>query len=78
MSMYPKKVRFLGIDSHTNTLTYGETYDVIAFINGLYSSKYDRYLIKNDHNIESEYYISRIFQDVTAEYRNDLIDEILR
>ena len=68
-----KKVRYIGPSK--NNLTYGKVYDLMEYIKYTNSDS-DLINILNDHDDSSVYY-SKYFIDVTAEYRNNVIDEIL-
>lgn len=83
-----KKVKFIGDVQKYKTfnLTYGKVYDVIKYnrnVDNDFIDKYDEiYIINNEgEDISHTFPVSdtylNIFQDVTSEYRNDIIDEIL-
>lgn len=58
------------------TITPGKIYDVIS-VGTSNSILENTILIKNDYNNENVYNIT-MFTDVTHEYRNEVIDNILR
>lgn len=62
-------------------LTIGKVYDVISY-NRNGNKEYDTLEIIDDNNVISSYYTldalgAEVFDDVTAEYRDGIIDEIL-
>lgn len=59
-------------------LTINKVYDVVEYIPTLSDLSYDRIIIINDYEMESDYfYRAWLFLDVTSEYRNEVIDNIL-
>lgn len=78
-----KKVIFLG--STYSSLTIGKVYDVVKYNQGYknqlgYSTA--SIVINNDFNDLLTYYIfttfgDAIFKNITSEYRNDIINDIL-
>lgn len=63
-------------------LTIGNIYDVIKYRSSKYGEYYDIITILNDNEIVENYYVMdsnevRIFQDVSTEYRDNAIDNIL-
>lgn len=75
------KVIFIGEDFYYDKLAYGKTYDVIKFLDNKKRSECRIVLLVNG-NEEcfrfTDYSGDLIFKDVTQEYRNDIINSILR
>lgn len=57
-------------------LTQGVIYDVIDYIPSNTNKLFDYIIILDDNNTKSTWYYSS-FDDVTAEYRNNIINGIL-
>ena len=72
-----KKVKFIWKNYSGDKLTIGKVYDVISY------SINDRIEIMNDHGTNQLFYLNKdfyiiYFKDVTTEYRNEIIDGILK
>lgn len=74
-----KRVKYLpeDVDRSVSGVTYGKVYFVLE-----YNKEKDSFLILNDRRIVYEYYLTSfydkiLFVDVTSEYRNKIIDDIL-
>lgn len=84
-----KKVKFIRNESVSKRITPGKVYDVIAYIPMLHNIEDCVYVI-NDFGLKDSFYKhivksdgvtitlgDRVFIDVTAEFRDEVIDEIL-
>ena len=70
------------ITIYNSYLTKGKVYDVIKYIKASNNVFLDRVIIINDKGVTEKYYLYSVFQtpvliDVTTEYRNKVIDNIL-
>lgn len=79
-----RKVRCIEKPSITSyAFTYGKIYDVIKYIKASAGVKVDYIVIVDDRGYEvtirttNHYFTSCFFEDVTHEYRNSIITEIL-
>lgn len=73
-----KRVRFIWININGLKLTNGKEYDVIEYNVGS-KEEYSNIIILNDDNKEDRYYdLDFLFKDVTTEYRDSVIDNILK
>lgn len=76
-----KKIKFLSTTYANYSLVTGKVYDVIKYLPNSRDSLYDRMSINDDDGLAITFYIYGqmvLFEDVTAEYRSEVIDNILK
>ncbi len=78
-----KKFRYINTENYYKTLTLGKVYDAIEHISDDTNSCYDRALLINDNGeVENIYCYShihgQILREVSVEYRNEVINDILK
>lgn len=80
-----RKFRFIKKDNSImyGNITFGKDYDIIEYKKHKDSKEFDIILINNDNGLLYEYYVydscnEKSFKDVTAEYRSNVINFILK
>lgn len=78
------KVKYIHEYKYYSSVTHNKVYDVIKYIFSDAGIEYlDRIVIINDENLKCDYYIyngnkEELFIDAIEEYRNEVIDDILK
>lgn len=78
-----RKFKFVNDNTYSDYhITLNKVYDLVKYLPSDVDSIFDCIIIINDRGYECDFYIKTnfgnvIFQEVTAEYRNVKIDEIL-
>lgn len=81
-----RKFKYIRATNRDLNLTKNKIYDLIDYIVDSWSDEdnnYDQIIIENDKGMIEDYYMFSlsmrpIFEEATEEYRNEIIDEILK